>query len=94
MFVGYSQNQMDSTYPILNTETKCIVLSHGVISMNKIYSGYAPIKETTNATRYILQDEYDPDKWSNTKKYYFKTEVNTEDVKSEHNVRTKQDSKE
>ena len=93
MLLGYPQKHMDRTYPLLNIETKCSALSHGIIFLDKTYSRYAPRKDTTKATNYILQDEDESDKWSSIKIYYVRTEVNIEDVKYEQKIKTTQDSK-
>ena len=44
MFLGYAQNLTGATYRMLNMRTKCIVLSHEVIYLNKTYREYVSIK--------------------------------------------------
>ena len=40
MFLGYTQNHTGGIYLMLNIRTKCIVLIHDVIWINKTYGEY------------------------------------------------------
>ena len=77
MLLGYAQNHRGGTYCMLNLRTKCIVLSHDGICLNKTYSEYVSRKYHTKANSYILQDEEEYYKWAYVKIDTVMTEVNT-----------------
>ena len=89
MLLGYPQNHTGATYCMLDIHPKRIILRCDVIWPNKTYGDYL-LKKTTKATSYILQDKYEYDKQYHVKIDHFKTEVNTEDVKYQHNINTEQ----
>ena len=74
MFLGYAQKHMGGTYHMLNLRTKCIVLSHDIIWLNKTYSEYVSRQEYTKSDSYILQSEYESHKWYQVNIDNFKTE--------------------
>ena len=76
---------------MLNLRTKCIVLSHDIIWLNKTYGEYIPRKENTKADYYILKNEDRSYKLTHVKMDPFKNEKNTENVKTEENIKTEQD---
>ena len=78
---------------MLNPRTKRIILSRDVTWLNKTYGKYVSRKETIKATSYILQDEDYFNNWSYIKIHPIKTEFNTENVKNEQNVNTKEYSR-
>ena len=55
MFLGYAQKYTGSTYIMLNLFTKRIVLSRGVICLNKTYDEYVPRKKTQGDQLYPLR---------------------------------------
>ena len=89
MFLEYSQNHVGSTYCMLNLCTKRIVISRGVIWLNKTYGEYISIKYHTKSDSSILQDEDESDNLACVKI----DPVKTEDVKTEQSVKTEQDSR-
>ena len=91
MFLCYAQNNTGSTYCMLNLRIKRIVLRHDVISFKNNYGEYLSRKYNTNLDSYILQNEDESYKWYHVKIDPVKNEINTEDVKTEKNVNTKQD---
>ena len=56
IFLGYSQNHNSGTYPMLNLRMKRIMIIRDAIWQNTTKGEYAPRKENTTATIYILQD--------------------------------------
>ena len=78
---------------MLNLRIKFILLSHDVIWLNKTYGEYVSRRENTNSNTYILQYEYKSYNWDHVKIDSFKTEVKTENVKTEENIKTKKDSR-
>ena len=78
---------------MLNLHTKRIVLSHDIIWLNKNYREYVSIKENTKEENYILQYEDESYNWVWVKIDPIKTEVNTENRKTEENINADQDSR-
>ena len=76
---------------MLNICTKCTVLSHDVIRLNKTYGEYVSRKENTKADSFVLQNEDESYKWDRKKIDPVKNEVNTENIKTEGNINTEQD---
>ena len=90
MFLSYAQNHTGGTYHMLNLRTKRIVPSRDIIWLNKTYGDYISSKEKTKANYYILQNEDEYYKWAHVKIDPVRNEVNTENVKTEEKVNTKQ----
>ena len=90
MFLGYAQNNTSGTYQMLNIRTKHIILSCEVMWLEETYGEYVSRKENTKADSNILQNEYEFYKWAHVKIDPVKNEVNTENLKTEENVKTKQ----
>ena len=91
MFLCYVKKHTGGTYRILNLRTKRIVLSCDIRGIKKTYRQYISRKENTKEDTNILQDEYNSYNWDHVKNDSVKTEVNTENVKSEGNLKTEQD---
>ena len=78
---------------MFNPRTQRIALSRDIIWLKKTYAEYVLIKENIRSKNYILQDEDDSYNWANIKIDHVKTKFNTENVKTEENFKTKQDSR-
>ena len=76
---------------MLNLCTENIVLIRHVIWPNKTYGEYISIKQNTKETSYILKNKHQYYNWAYIKMDPVKTEVNTENTKTEQKVRTDQD---
>ena len=67
MFLGYAKNHTGDTYRMLNLCKKRVVLIPYFTRINKIYGDYVSIKGNKKAVTYVLQDEYESNKWANVK---------------------------
>ena len=76
---------------MLNLHTKCIVLSRGIIWINKNYGEHVSRKENTK--EHILQDEDKSYNWDHVKIDLVKNEVKNENVKTKENLKTEQNSR-
>ena len=93
MLLGYAQNHTGGKYIMFIMHTKSIILRRDVVWINKTYGQQVLRKENTKPDTYILQDEDNLYSWDHVKIDPDKNKVKIENLKTEENVNTKQDSR-